>query len=165
MKEVRAVTTPDGQTHELLPDAVARHRHAFGGGGIHGLLIMPDGSSFVCREASGGGMDAEHLDYRQTIAKIAVENLFSQLAGFGGFGGLGQFGIASGGGIGLYHGGGIVGPGHGPRRNVNPLMFANAPRLHNGLLPGEFPAILQRGEMVIPRSMVKRGGGTMIDNS
>ncbi|MDX0431143.1 phage tail protein [Sinorhizobium medicae] len=99
------------------------------------------------------------------FATRGFENLFSQLAGFGGFGGLGQFGIASGGGIGLYHGGGIVGPGHGPRRNVNPLMFANAPRLHNGLLPGEFPAILQRGEMVIPRSMVKRGGGTMIDNS
>ncbi|WP_234843987.1 hypothetical protein [Sinorhizobium meliloti] len=106
-----------------------------------------------------------NMTIEATFASRGFENLFSQLAGFGGFGGLGQFGIASGGGIGLYHGGGIVGPGHGPRRNVNPLMFANAPRLHNGLLPGEFPAILQRGEMVIPRSMVKRGGGTMIDNS
>ncbi|MDX0438925.1 phage tail protein [Sinorhizobium medicae] len=106
-----------------------------------------------------------NMTIQAMFASRGFENLFSQLAGFGGFGGLGQFGIAAGGGIGLYHGGGIVGPGHGPRRNVSPLLFANAPRLHNGLLPGEFPAILQRGEMVIPRSMVKRGGGTMIDNS
>lgn len=106
-----------------------------------------------------------NMTIQAMFASRGFENLFSQLAGIGGLGGLGQFGIAAGGGIGLYHQGGVVGPGHGPRRNVNPLMFANAPRLHNGLLPGEFPAILQRGEMVIPRSMVKRGGGTMIDNS
>ncbi|MQX33288.1 hypothetical protein [Sinorhizobium meliloti] len=70
MKEVRAVTLPDGQTHELLPDAVARHRHAFGGSGIWAVVIMPDGSSFVCREADGGAMDAERLDHRQTISKL-----------------------------------------------------------------------------------------------
>lgn len=44
-------------------------------------------------------------------------------------------------------------------RNVAPGVFANAPRLHSGLQPGEFPAILQAGEKVIPRSQVRRGGG------
>lgn len=109
------------------------------------------------------------LTIQAMFAQQGFKNFFSSLAGFGGFGGLlgggGQFGIAAGGGIGLYHQGGIVGPGHGPRRNVSPLMFANAPRLHNGLLPGEFPAILQRGEMVIPRSTTIRGSGSRIDNS
>ncbi|WP_234838828.1 hypothetical protein [Sinorhizobium meliloti] len=72
MKEidVRAVTMPDGQHYELLPDAVARYRHAFGGAGIWAVVIMPDGSSFLCREADGGAMDAERLDHRQTIAKL-----------------------------------------------------------------------------------------------
>ncbi|MDX0257770.1 hypothetical protein GOC32_22790 [Sinorhizobium meliloti] len=70
MTEITGVITPDGQRYELLPDAVARHRHAFGGGGIWAVVIMPDGSSFLCREADGGAMDAERLDHRQTIAKL-----------------------------------------------------------------------------------------------
>jgi tape measure domain-containing protein len=38
---------------------------------------------------------------------------------------------------------------------VNPGIFNYAPRLHSGLMPDEFPAILQQGEQVIPR-----GGGS-----
>ncbi|MQX33289.1 phage tail length tape measure family protein [Sinorhizobium meliloti] len=95
------------------------------------------------------------------FAKNALGGLFGGLGGI--FGG-GQFGIAAGGGIGLYHGGGIVGQSNVPKRNVNPLMFANAPRLHNGLLPGEFPAILQRGEMVIPKNM-RGGSAPVVDRS
>lgn len=34
---------------------------------------------------------------------------------------------------------------------VNPAVFVGAPRLHSGLAPDEFPAILQSGEQVIPR--------------
>ena len=52
------------------------------------------------------------------------------------------------------HGGGIVGNGGGMRR-VPAMAFAGAPRLHGGLMGDEFPAILQRGESVIP----KGGGG------
>lgn len=45
--------------------------------------------------------------------------------------------------------------GHmGQRRNVPSFLFGGAPRLHNGLAGDEFPAILQKGETVIPR-----GGG------
>ncbi|WP_234838110.1 hypothetical protein [Sinorhizobium medicae] len=81
MKELRCITMPDGQTHELLPEAVQRHRHAFGGGGIWAVVIMPDGSSFLCREADGGAMDAERLDHRQTIAKLIEMYGLSALKG------------------------------------------------------------------------------------
>lgn len=50
-------------------------------------------------------------------------------------------------------------------RNVSPAVFANAPRFHSGLQPDEFPAILQRGEAVIPRSVVRRGGGNVGNTS
>jgi len=101
---------------------------------------------------------------------LALQAMFAQ-KGLGGVigallgGGGGQFGIASGGGIGLFHKGGIVGRTNVQKRRVSPALFANAPRLHNGLMPGEFPAILQRGEMVIPRKMVGKAGGAYIDNS
>jgi len=55
----------------------------------------------------------------------------------------------------------------GPRRSVNPLIFAGAPRFHAGgmvgLKPGEVPAILQTGEEVLarndPRNAANGGGG------
>ncbi len=60
-----------GLTHEPLPSAIARHRHAFeGSGGAYALVIMPDGTSFLCKP-NGEQMDSEHLDYDATIAKIA----------------------------------------------------------------------------------------------
>lgn len=44
-------------------------------------------------------------------------------------------------------------------RFVDPAVFARAPRLHSGLAPGEFPAILQQGEGVSPRGGHGGGGG------
>ena len=52
------------------------------------------------------------------------------------------------------HSGGVVGLAGTPV-TVPASAFIGAPRLHNGLAPDEFPAILQRGETVIPR------GGTV----
>ena len=53
------------------------------------------------------------------------------------------------------HKGGMVG-GPGVRRRVNPLLFAGAPRFHDGgvvgLQPGEVPAILQTGEEVLAKN-------------
>lgn len=49
------------------------------------------------------------------------------------------------------HTGATVGVTAGLSRLVNPLLFSGAPRFHNGLAPDEFPAILERGEQVIPR--------------
>jgi hypothetical protein len=48
------------------------------------------------------------------------------------------------------HAGGDV-DGGGARRSLPAWMIASAPRLHGGLYPGEYPAILQRGETVLPR--------------
>jgi len=38
-----------------------------------------------------------------------------------------------------------------PSRQMPSHLFALAPRLHSGLMPDEFPAILQRGETVLPK--------------
>jgi hypothetical protein len=49
-----------------------------------------------------------------------------------------------------FHSGGSV-DGSGPWREIPAWMIATAPRLHGGLAPDEFPAVLQRGETVIPK--------------
>lgn len=51
---------------------------------------------------------------------------------------------------GLFHKGGIVGQPV-PVRAISTDVFAKAPRLHQGLGSQEFPAILERGERVIPK--------------
>ena len=52
------------------------------------------------------------------------------------------------------HTGGVIGEGGGMSRTVSPGVFIGAPRLHSGLFANEFPAILEKGETVIPK-----GGG------
>lgn len=67
-------------------------------------------------------------------------------------------------GAGVKHRGGMVGTG--PVRQVNPLIFAGAPRYHSGGVVGlksdEVPAILQKGEEVLakndPRNAANGGG-------
>ncbi len=58
------------------------------------------------------------------------------------------------------HEGGPVGAFSGVRA-VDPSVFANAPRYHSGgvagLAPNEVPAILEAGEVVIPRDARRRG--------
>jgi tape measure domain-containing protein len=65
----------------------------------------------------------------------------------------------------IFHDGGIVGAG-GRSRAVPAALFAGAPRYHDGgwagLRPDEVPAILQRGERVIPRGEAQRGTGPTI---
>ena len=65
-------------------------------------------------------------------------------------------------GAGIVHEGGTVGAG-APSRAVSPMLFATAPRYHSGgiagLMPDEVPAILQRGEIVIPRDQARSMGG------
>ena len=95
------------------------------------------------------------------IINMAIEALFAKNALGGLFGGL--FGGGGGASVATMHTGSKTG-GVRNMRNVSPAMFANAPRLHNGLLPGEFPAILQKGEIVIPKSAA-RAAATSGDNS
>lgn len=52
-----------------------------------------------------------------------------------------------------------VGRGGSDRRMASPALWARAPRLHGGLKSDEFPAILQKGEAVIPK------GGSMASES
>jgi len=56
----------------------------------------------------------------------------------------------------LFHKGGIVGEDRPAMRQVPAAAFVGAPRLHDGLMPGEFPAILQKGEAVIPKKQVAK---------
>ncbi|NGO50423.1 hypothetical protein [Allomesorhizobium camelthorni] len=59
----------------------------------------------------------------------------------------------AGGGVGLFHQGGIAGFPTSMRYGVDPRVFIGAPRYHNGGVAGdEVPAILKRGEPVF-RSM------------
>lgn len=99
----------------------------------------------------------------QKLLDIALNQIFSGLFGGGGGGGGILGGLFGGGGgaalgVGLYHKGGVVGRGSSGNRRVSPSLFHGAPRYHSGgvagLKPGELPAILQRGEVVIPRGGV-----------
>jgi hypothetical protein len=58
---------------------------------------------------------------------------------------------------GLFHSGGVAGE-PASLQMISPLAFAGAPRLHSGLAPDEFPAILQQGELVVPRGQWSTGG-------
>lgn len=83
----------------------------------------------------------------------AINGFLRSIMGAFGGGLGGGFPSAPSVGVGLYHTGGIA--GHpSMQRSVNPAIFMNAPRYHNGgiagLRPGEVPAILQRGERIIP---------------
>ncbi|WP_411033357.1 phage tail length tape measure family protein [Shinella sp. BYT-45] len=86
-----------------------------------------------------------------SVIQIGLQNLF------GGIGGGGKGGLLGGAIIpGILHSGGVAGrDGYGHGRAVSPSVFAGAKRYHTGgiagLQPGEVPAILQRGEVVLPR--------------
>ena len=120
----------------------------------------------MVRDVDNVGEALERLGFR--IADVIAEMLiFRQLEQglsdeFGGGGSGGGGGFFSG--IGdffsnLFHDGGIVGSSGHPRRRVSPALFLGAPRLHDGLMPNEFPAILERGEAVIPRDVMEGIGG------
>jgi len=114
--------------------------------------------------------------FTDMLAQMAVKSMMSGLGGlFGGAGLLGglfgggataaagsTFGASSLGGVFssglLFHGGGVVGSGGQQSRAVDPFIFANAPRYHRGLFPDEVPAILQKGETVLPKGTSLSGG-------
>ena len=58
-------------------------------------------------------------------------------------------------GASVFHSGGIIGNRASRTREVSTNWFANAPRFHDGGLPGlkrdEVPAILQKGEQVLSK--------------
>jgi hypothetical protein len=120
------------------------------------------GQSFS-RVLKGIEQDLLKLGTRKLITEPLLALFNSALKGV--FGESGISGIFSGIGsfiAGLFHDGGVVGASAVPQRRVPALAFANAPRLHNGWFrPDEYPAILQRGEIVVPKREARRGFGSM----
>jgi hypothetical protein len=103
--------------------------------------------------------------------ETGLDSLFSGGGLFGGKAG-GRGGGLLGGAIipGILHGGGVAGKdGYSHGRSVSPSVFSGAPRYHGGgvagLKPGEVPAILKKGEPVLPsmealRNIAGRGGSS-----
>jgi tape measure domain-containing protein len=95
----------------------------------------------------------------------ALVSDFNQWMG-GGFGTGSSFGNLDYGMF--FHTGGVVGNDNVPVRRVANDTFSSAPRFHTGLMPDEFPAILQKGEGVFTRAQMAAlggmgGGVTIID--
>ena len=120
--------------------------------------------------------DLTRIAIRQAIVGPLAGALFGT-AGAAGGGGLLDGLFSSGGGAAagadaaaagapyalVWHQGGVVGQDTAPKRPVDPVLFLNAPRYHAGgrvgLGPNEVPAILERGETVIPKGRAPKGTG------
>jgi len=106
----------------------------------------------------------------QMAAKWMMESIFGKEGAGGLFGTGGIFGATSIVGVdtgfapgidfGFMHSGGIVGASGGPSKILPAWTLAVAPRFHSGLRADEFPAILQKGEAVIPRNQVGSASGS-----
>jgi len=119
---------------------------------FHSMIM--DGASFK------DAMERFALSIADTFARMASDMAARAIMGSLGFGApFSQIGAIRGGGgiLSIFgHKGGTVGNTGFQLRAVPASVFANAPRLHSGLMSDEFPAILQRGEEVIPK-----GGGNL----
>lgn len=119
-----------------------------------------------------GNFDNLGESFVRLLQRMAAELLASEVLKFltGDFGKTGELGGVLGQlAAGLFHSGGVVGAAGGARRNVSPLAFLGAPRLHAGNLGiqrDEYPAILQEGEGVLSRAQMRAlgsgaGGGEL----
>ncbi len=113
------------------------------------------------------GLDGMLVGFVRTLQRMAAEMLAQTLlmSAFKAMAGGSSTGFWASMAASIKHDGGIMGAG-GPQRMVSPLLFAGAPRYHAGgiagLKPLEMPAILQKGEEVLPRSDPRHaanGGG------
>ena len=97
--------------------------------------------------------DITRMAVQKSITGPLFDMLGSSLGGSGGGFLDGIFGS-------IFHEGGEVG-GSAPQRRVPAYVYASAPRYHMGgvagLKPGEIPAILERGEVVLPKDGTRMG--------
>lgn len=110
---------------------------------------------------------------RRMLAEAASAQILETLLGRTGKNGAIDFSTGLIGSVlaGIFHEGGKVGSA-APQRAVSPVLFAGAPRFHSGTYPGlkgdEFPAILQKGEIVLSRKQVANAqsssGGGVVNN-
>lgn len=132
--------------------------------GLEGLRKL---AADILKDIAKGILQRSVVNPLIGIATSFVSNLAGGIAGGlsgatsagasgGGFGGSGSVAVA--------HTGGIVGLNTRGSRNVPMGLFANAPRFHDGLLRAdEVPAILQKGERVIPKNAEIGGNGLTIN--
>ena len=97
------------------------------------------------------------VEIGKMIIKQTLLNALQAGGGAGGGFGSGVMGILGSITTGVFHTGKTPGQsGNGVSRSVSPALFANAPRFHNGKLPGlrqgEMAAIIEQDEEVIPTS-------------
>jgi len=125
---------------------------------------LQDATKGIVSDLMDGTSAAE--TFANALGKIGDKLIDMALSNVFGSNGVGAFGTGGllGGAIipGVLHGGGTAGrDGYGHGRAFSPSTWAGAQRYHNGgiagLRPGEIPAILQRGERVIPTGA---GGAT-----
>lgn len=104
-----------------------------------------------------GGARAFFGYIAEELARVAIRNTI--IAPVSNWLGRALGGLFGGATARVMHTGGVAGAG-GASRSVDPAIFAAAPRYHTGgiagLAPDEIPAILQRGERVIPRGQSSR---------
>ncbi|MCC0067113.1 MAG: hypothetical protein H6896_08900 [Rhodovulum sp.] len=130
-------------------EEVDRLRQDVVGGLARDLL---DGADAADALASALGRVADRL------IDMALDGLFTAAGGGGG-------GLLGGAIIpGILHRGGVVGrDGYGHGRAMPASIFADAPRYHGGgvagLKPNEVPAVLERGEQVIPKGQTAQPSG------
>ena len=123
------------------------------------LINFPTGVGNAFESAIRGteSLSDAMLGLLQDIGAVVAKALIMRALFGGGEGGGGLLG----GLFGAMHEGGPVGAFSGVRA-VDPGVFANAPRYHSGgiagLAPNEVPAILEAGEVVIPKDARRRGG-------
>lgn len=136
------------KTGEETTKAMADNFSDFFGG------IVTEGGNAITRlrqMLSSLAKDIATIFARRTIAEPIAGGLAKLASGL--FGG-GPSPVS----VGKSHAGSIVGAIGMSTALASPLLFANAPRFHNGLAPDEFPAILQRGERVVPKSQAAGWG-------
>lgn len=121
--------------------------------------------------AFGQWVETGKFDVREMVRSMLVDlaklqfrkGVIEPLVGGGSSPGGGLLGsLFSGQGF-KFHGGGKVGSGGQPIM-INPALWASAPRLHDGLMPDEYRAVLQKGETVIPKGQSIAGTKVEVHN-
>jgi len=162
---LRNLSEASKQAIDSSTDALTQQQQAYQQLGQIGTTVM----NGLANALADGKIEGSEL--LQILMQV-VQQLMS-MSGIGGMGGGGGGGFLSmlfGGGFGggsiasgiagpwgaSLHSGGRVGRSGGHRRRINPAWYSNAPVMHSGgniprLRHDEVPAVLQRGETVIPR--------------
>ncbi len=165
-----AATRAQERANEATEEGLGAARD-FAGTLLHGLKSgksFTDSLADAINRLSDRLMDSALDSLFKAPSAGSAGGLFSALFGGGSTPGAPmQLGAGAGGllgGIllpGILHGGGIAGHTAVPGRAVPSSAFANAPRLHSGVRPGEYAAILEEGERVSTELQTKREGAVM----